>query len=104
MKRFVSVCLALAVLTTAALAQEKEKRAGRGLRAYPPNLDGAKVEVYKTIDDTKLNLYIYQPTGDAPAGGRPAIVFFFGGGWTNGSPGQFEHQCQYLQSRGMVAI
>ena len=31
-------------------------------------------------------------------------MFFFGGGWTSGSPQQFEKQCQYFASRGMVAI
>jgi acetyl esterase/lipase len=31
-------------------------------------------------------------------------VFFFGGGWTNGSPTQFEEHCKHLASRGMVAI
>jgi acetyl esterase/lipase len=31
-------------------------------------------------------------------------VFFFGGGWTSGSPKQFEHQCRYLARRGMVAM
>src|SRR5262249_55498712 len=34
---------------------------------------------------------------------RPAIVFFFGGGWTNGSPNQFLPQAEYLAGRGMVA-
>jgi acetyl esterase/lipase len=31
-------------------------------------------------------------------------VFFFGGGWTGGSPGQFEEHCKHLASRGMVAM
>jgi len=34
---------------------------------------------------------------------RPAIVFFFGGGWTSGTVKQFEPQAEYLASRGMVA-
>src|SRR5208283_3340707 len=34
---------------------------------------------------------------------RPAIVFFFGGGWTNGDVKQFEPQAKYFASRGMVA-
>ena len=54
--------------------------------------------------DTKLDLYIYYPEGHKPTDKRPAIVFFFGGGWTNGSPGQFEQHCKHLASRGMVAI
>jgi acetyl esterase/lipase len=61
---------------------------------------------YKAVGDVKLNLYLYEPEGqEAEAGDkRPAIVFFFGGGWTGGSPGQFEQHCKYLASRGMVAI
>lgn len=34
----------------------------------------------------------------------PAIVFFFGGGWTGGSTAQFKMQAEYLASRGMVAF
>ena len=34
----------------------------------------------------------------------PAIVFFFGGAWTNGIVGQFVPQAKHLAERGMVAI
>ncbi len=70
---------------------------------YPPEMPGARAEVYKTIGDTKLSLYVFEPPA-GPKTDRPAIVFFFGGGWTGGSPTQFEQQCRYLASRGMVAI
>ncbi len=74
-----------------------------GALAYPPKFDGAQAETYKTIGDVKLQLHIFEPKG-GPKTNRPAIVFFFGGGWTNGSPAQFEQQCRYLAGRGMVAI
>jgi acetyl esterase len=67
-------------------------------------LSDAKAEVYKTVGDVALPLYIYAPKDAAAADKRPAIVFFFGGGWQNGSPAQFVEQCKYLASRGMVAI
>jgi len=76
----------------------------KGPRAYPPRLLGAEIETYKTVGDTKLNLYVYYPPGHKPTDSRAAIVFFFGGGWTNGSPGQFEQHCKHLASRGMVAM
>src|SRR4029079_4650111 len=76
----------------------------KGAKAYPPKLPGAEVETYKTVGDTKLNLYIYYPPGHKATDKRAAIVFFFGGGWTNGSPGQFEQHCKHLASRGMVAM
>lgn len=77
-----------------------------GAQAYPPKFDGARVETYKQVGDVALQLHLFEPPAEAApsAGARAAIVFFFGGGWTNGSPVQFEPQCRYLASRGMVAI
>jgi len=72
--------------------------------AYPPQMDGAKAEVYKTTGDVKLSIYIFEPPGHKAGDRRPAIVFFFGGGWRSGSPKQFEPQCRRLASRGMVAM
>lgn len=71
---------------------------------YPPEMPGAKVEVYKTVGDVKLNMYIYYPEGHQPAGKRPAIVFFFGGGWRSGTPSHFARQAEYFASRGMVTM
>jgi len=73
-------------------------------KVYPPIMPDAKVEVYKTVGDIKLNMYIFNPKGHKATDERPAIVFFFGGGWVRGSPGQFYHQCRYFASRGMVAM
>jgi acetyl esterase/lipase len=75
----------------------------RAAQPYPPTFEGARAEVYKTVGDTKLSLYIFEPT-TGPKENRPAIVFFFGGGWTSGSPTQFEPHCRYLATRGIVAI
>ena len=94
-----SAALLLSGVALAASAQEQ-----KGGRGYPPNLPGAKVETYKTVGDVKLNLYVFTPDAHQASDKRPAIVFFFGGGWTGGSPGQFEQHCKYLAERGMVAI
>ncbi len=99
MKTRILTVILLAVGLTTATAQDTTKaRAGR---SYPPQMPGCRVETYKTIGDTKLNLYLFSPTSPKNA---PAIVFFFGGGWKNGSPQQFETQCRELAKRGMVAI
>ena len=73
-------------------------------QAYPPSFTDARAEVYKTIGDTQLSLYIFEPPAAVAKTNRPAIVFFFGGGWTNGTPGQFEQHCRALAARGLVAI
>lgn len=59
---------------------------------------------YKEIGGVELKLHLFTPEGHNPSDKRPAIVFFFGGGWTGGSPDQFYPQSAYLASRGMVAM
>jgi acetyl esterase len=97
-------CLGVVVISVVCLANVVAAQERKGKRPYPPMLPGAQVESYKTIGDTKLNLYVYYPQGHKPTDQRAAIVFFFGGGWTNGSPGQFEQHCKHLAARGMVAM
>ncbi len=60
--------------------------------------------IYKTVDGFDLRLQVFAPPrteGDSP---RPAIVFFHGGGWAQGRPDQFIPHCQYLATRGLVAV
>jgi acetyl esterase/lipase len=72
--------------------------------AYPPQIDRAQVEVYKNAGDARLKVWIVSPEGHSSSDRRPAIVFFFGGGWSGGTPKQFEQQSKHLAGRGMVAI
>jgi acetyl esterase len=62
------------------------------------------VKVYKTIDTTALQMQIYYPPDFREGEQRTAIVFFFGGGWRNGSVKQFEPHCQHLANNGIVAM
>lgn len=59
--------------------------------------------VYKQTPQGELQLHFSFPADWKPTDKRPAIVFFFGGGWKNGSYKQFVEQSDYLASRGMVA-
>ena len=47
---------------------------------------------------------MFEPAGHEPTDKRPAALFFFGGGWSGGTPAQFVPHCKYLASRGMVGI
>ncbi|MBI3465450.1 MAG: serine hydrolase [Planctomycetes bacterium] len=91
------VTLSVVLIAIATSAQEPDARSA-GARS--PD----RVEIYKTIGDVKLPIEIYLPPDHKPTDHRPAIVFFFGGGWSNGTTKQFAHQCAYLASRGMVAL
>lgn len=76
----------------------------QGAAPAPKTLPGAVTEIYKTVGDVELPIHIYYPEDHKPNDNRPAIVFFFGGGWRSGSPAQFQNQCAYLASRGMVSM
>lgn len=95
--------LSLALLPLS--AQDKPaRRAAKAGDDVPVQFAGARKEIYKTVGDVQLGLFIFEPEGHKPEERRPAIVFFFGGGWVAGTPRQFEQQCRYLASRGMVAM
>ena len=81
--------LFIALLTTSVIAQDSP---------------AAKSFTYKTTKQGELTLKAYFPAAWHSEEKRPAIVFFFGGGWTNGTPAQFEPQAKYLADRGMVAF
>lgn len=63
-----------------------------------------KTMIYKTIGRTELKVYIYQPIGSKDNEKRPAIIFFFGGGFSGGKVTQFVPQCKYLAERGIVGM
>ncbi len=78
--------------------------AGRGLcfklrSSRTPNPSCTK----KLILQADLELVVHYPPGWKDSDKRPAIVFFFGGGWTGGKMEQFEPQASHLARRGMVA-
>jgi acetyl esterase/lipase len=76
-------------------------------RPSAPHLTAAEVRtaehVYKQTPQGDLKLHFYLPPDWKASDKRPAVVFFFGGGWKNGSYNQFAPQAEYFASRGLVA-
>lgn len=70
---------------------------------FGPPLQGAVIKVFKRTMNGDLRLHMFFPEGHDPNVPRPAMVFFFGGGWVNGNPAQFRQHSIYLAERGMVA-
>ena len=60
--------------------------------------------VYKQTKQGELRLEVHYPDKWQATDKRPAIVFFFGGGWTNGKLDQFLPQAEALCLRGMVTM
>jgi len=74
-----------------------------GLAEELPKEPGTRSFVYKKTQQTELEMIVHYPPGWKESDKRPAIVFFFGGGWTGGKIEQFEPQATHLAGRGMVA-
>jgi len=71
--------------------------------ADPPSQEVGKSFTYKKTKQGGLEIVVHYPAGWKDTDKRPAIVFFFGGGWSSGSIKQFESQAKHLARRGMVA-
>ena len=71
---------------------------------YPPEIPDSRTEVYRNVSNVELQAWIVEPSGHRASDTRPAIVFFFGGGWNGGTPGQFKEHAAELAEQGMVAI
>jgi acetyl esterase/lipase len=70
----------------------------------PPARAETETLVYKKVDGRELKLLVEKPAGWKATDRRPAVVFFFGGGWVGGTPGQFAKQSEYLATRGVVGV
>ena len=105
MKSRLLVVLIVVSLATQLIAAEPKKKEGKGGGVkWTSDVVDTKIQVYKTIGDVELKMFMFMPKGHEASDSRPAIVFFFGGGWNGGSPTQFLMQSEYLATRGMVAM
>ena len=67
-------------------------------------LAAADSVVYKTVGDRELKLFLDKPADWKAGDRRPALLFFFGGGWVGGKTGQFLAQSKYFATRGIVGL
>ncbi|MEO1525441.1 MAG: alpha/beta hydrolase [Planctomycetota bacterium] len=97
MKRISIVLLLVSFLSPSLCAQSKAKKA----KDEKPQPD--EMVAYKTVGDVTLSLHAFMPQEESPSP-RPAIVFFFGGGWNGGTPSQFYGQSRHLADLGMACF
>ncbi len=100
----------LAILTVVALASIAAQQSGAQSPSVKTSASAivetsvSESRVYKKTGDRELKLFIEKPSGWKTTDQRPAMVFFFGGGWVGGTPEQFRGQSEYLATRGLVGI
>lgn len=60
--------------------------------------------VYKQVDTVQLIMELYLPKDMDATKKYPAMVFFFGGGWKEGSIKQFKPHAKYFAKRGLICF
>ena len=93
------ICLALYACSPEPNAPESCIGVGR----QPSSLEGAQSFTYRQASDRDLKLHVFSPP-DSSLQPRPAILFFFGGGWRVGKISALEPQARDFAKQGFVTI
>ena len=104
-----STAVALAVLLGAAAGQEQQSSSQRSRASRKQvharraiSLQPDKSLVFKKTPQGDLKVHFFLPSDWKPEDRRPAIIFWFGGGFVGGSPSQFYAKSKYFAGRGLV--
>jgi acetyl esterase/lipase len=106
-KYFVALAAVFLAITNPLLAQEKsavEKPAASAPEVTPTTLPGAETFVYRAGQPEPMRLFVFKPKGWRANDHRPALVFFFGGGWTKGTPERAASYAKWAATLGLVGI
>src|SRR5882724_2603758 len=70
----------------------------------PVTLPGAETYIYRDCQPDPMRLHVFKPKGWQESDHRPALIFFFGGGWTKGTPERSAGYAKWAATLGMVGI
>jgi acetyl esterase len=70
----------------------------------PSELPDAETFIYRDNVPEPLRLFVVKPKGWKDGDRRPALMFFFGGGWTTGTPSNSIGWARFAAKQGMVGI
>jgi acetyl esterase/lipase len=88
-------------------AAKKPAAATKALDPVQKLADGLKPDrliTYKKVGDQELTMHVFEPKGEAPAGGRSCYVVIHGGGWTGGTPDRMYPFAKHFADLGMLGI
>lgn len=91
-------------MTSAALRAQQASAARTGIEVTPTALPGAETHIYRTGEPEPMRLHVFKPKGWRADDQRPAMIFFFGGGWTKGTPEKSAGWAKHFAKLGMVGI
>lgn len=72
--------------------------------ATPESFSGAETFVYRAAPPVPLRLHVFKPKAWRAGERRAAFVYFFGGGWSRGTPEKSAGWARYAAALGFVGI
>ncbi|MBI1290622.1 alpha/beta hydrolase fold domain-containing protein [bacterium] len=70
----------------------------------PVTIEGAETFVYRQIEPDPMRLHVYKPKDWKPGDKRPALIWFFGGGFSHGTPMNSAGWARTAAKNGAVGI
>lgn len=70
----------------------------------PTSFPGAETLVYRETSPQPVRLFVFKPEGWAAHDRRPALIWFYGGGWNHGSPVGSVPFARWAAEQGLVGI
>jgi len=99
-----SVLLRLAFLSLGTAASLSAQPAPKP-ETTPTELPGAETFFYREAGATPpLRLFVVKPAGWKAGDRRAALMFFFGGGWTTGTPASSIFWARFAAEHGMIGL
>lgn len=102
--RLLAIAAFLAALSPRPVDGSAPTAAVMNCMAAGPDAGTPALLPYKSVAGRTLFLHVFAPDSTRYAGPRPAIIYFHGGGWTEGDATRFHDQARHLAGKGMVAI
>lgn len=98
------VLLAVLALTDPLAAQTPPPKKESPTETTPASLPGAETFVYREGTPDPMRLHVVKPENWKSTDRRPAFIWFFGGGWTKGSPEKSVGWARTAAKLGLVGI
>jgi len=100
MKTLFAQLLCAALTASSAFAQT----AVRPPETTPETLPGAETHIIRELKPEPVRLHVFKPKNWKATDQRPAFVWFFGGGWTTGTPVNAGGWAKWATEQGMVGF
>ena len=70
----------------------------------PTSFPGFESPVYRNLSPVPIRLHVTKPVGWKATDRRPALIYFYGGGWTHGTPAQSVGWAKWAAQHGLVGV